>query len=435
MNSIFIDIHGSCVSRDIFNCPDNKNVKVRHYFSRNNIASSMMPPADISTKKEELSKYDSEYSHRCVRQAIEKQAVPLLTESESEFLVIDFFDFCQPVACYKGTTFSTYDYCFYHTSAFRNEREAYSSVNFFDVPSYLWYGYIDLYFQKMTQKFGKQRIILNKLNCCNGYIDKSGNLKPTPENLLNFGNAKFNKHLDDLENYVIQKYNPYVIDITKYFIPDETDNPDVTPIHYEGSYHEAAWFLINNILMNKPTQRLYDNLPPKVVASLLCRNVNKDDFIDIYNTRSKPYVCHDLLDDIFINSTSHDVMGNRYWLGELYEEFHQRISSVSDYHDKNALVNYVIAVESFKTCNEYQKQTIKLLQEKKNYLLLSHNELINQFNHAIDTSDLKWITILKCLGILYPEDTYIMNMLLNYYTAMDDSVNIAKLKQRLRKND
>ena len=355
----------------------------------------------------------------------------MLMESESEFLVIDFFDFCQPVACYKDTTFSTYDYCFYRTSAFRNESKAYSSVNFFDVPCYLWYGYVDLYFHKMTQKFGERSIILNKLSCYNGYIDRKGHLRPTPENLLNFGNAKFNEKLDDLENYVIHKFNPYVIDITKYFIPDENNNPDVTPIHYESGYHEAAWFLTSNIVMNKPTQRLYDNLPPKVIASLLHRNVNDNDFLEIYNSRSKPYVCHDLLDDIFINSDTLDIMANRHWLGKLFEEFHQRIPSISDYHDKDALANYITAVDNFKTCNEYQERIVKLLREKKEYLLLSHNELINQFNAAVEASDLKWITILNCLGILYAEDTTIMNMLLNYYTATNDSANIAKMKQRL----
>lgn len=428
---MLVDIHGSCVSRTIFNYPANETVKVKRYFARNNHASSMMPPADISTKREELLIHDSEYSHRCMRQAIEKQAVPSLMESESEFLVIDFFDFCQPVACYKDTTFSTYDYCFYNTSAFRNERQAYSSFNYFDVPSCLWYGYIDLYFQKMTRKYGNQNIVLNKLSCFNGYIDKFGNLQPTPEKLLNFGNAKFNKNMDDLETYVIERYHPYVIDITKYFVPDEHHNPDVTPIHYEESYQEAGWFHTCNILMNKPTQRVFDHLPPKVISSLLNRQVNDADFIRIYNARSKPYLCHDLLDDILADLSTDDIAANRRWLAELFEVLDQEIASALDYHDQDALLNFLAAAEKLKTSNEYQRKAVELLRGKKEYLSLSDHELIKQFNRAVDTADSKWAVILKCMGIRYPEDTSIMNMLLNYYTAVNDAAKMTQIKHRL----
>ncbi len=391
----------------------------------------MMPPADISTTREELLIHDSEYSHRCMRQAIEKLAVPLLMESASEFLVIDFFDFCQPVASYKDTTFSTYDYCFYNTNAFRNNREAYSSFNFFDVPNFLWYGYIDFYFQKMTRKYGNENIILNKLSCFNGYIDKCGNLQPTPENLLNFGSAKFNQKLDELETYVIDKYKPYVIDITKYFVPDEHHNPDVTPIHYEDGYREAGWFHTTNILRNKPPRKFHAYLPPKVVSSLLKRNVNDADFAKIYHARSNPYPCHDLLDDILSDMNADDIAQNRRWLAELYETFDQKVPDAVDYCNRDALLNYLAATESYHISNEYQRRVIAMFRERQKYLSLPDHELIKRFNKAVDSSDSKWVVILKCMAIIHPEDTDIMNMLLNYYTAMNDVVKITQMKHRL----
>ncbi|WP_432749814.1 DUF6270 domain-containing protein [Paenibacillus amylolyticus] len=51
---VLVDIHGSCLSRNIFNVDKDTDILVNNYISRSNIVSSMMPPADINTKREEL---------------------------------------------------------------------------------------------------------------------------------------------------------------------------------------------------------------------------------------------------------------------------------------------------------------------------------------------------------------------------------------------
>ncbi|MFB5763841.1 DUF6270 domain-containing protein [Paenibacillus medicaginis] len=287
---ILVDVHGSCVSRNIFNFNKNTDISVNQYFSRNNIVSSMMPPASISTNREELIRYNSEYSHRCLRYAIEKKTVPLLKSSIADFLVIDFFDLCQPVAVYKNTTFSTYDYVFYNTAAYKSEPEKYKTVNFLELPIWSWYGYIDLYWQQMIEKFG-ENVILVRLQCCNKYISKDGTVRKTLPNLLNFGNPIYNKQLYDLEEYVINKYDPYIIDISKYFVADENYNPDVTPVHFEENYGVTSWILMEDIILNKPKQKYYDNITPEVVADLLERPVDDENFKIIWDESENFFCC------------------------------------------------------------------------------------------------------------------------------------------------
>ena len=131
----------------------------------------------------------SEYSERCMKFSLNKETLPLLLQSTSDYLVIDFFDLCQPVAAFSNTTFSTYDYTFYNTSTFRKNRTEFSEVDFLSIPIFLWYGYVDAYFQQVTKKHAGN-IILNRLNCSGVYMTKSYQIKSIPERLLYFGNAK-----------------------------------------------------------------------------------------------------------------------------------------------------------------------------------------------------------------------------------------------------
>lgn len=430
---VLVDIHGSCLSRNIFNVSKDTNISVNNYFSRNNIVSSMMPPADISTTQEELV-YNSEYSHRCLRNAIEKNTVPLLLKSDSNFLVIDFFDLCQPVVSYKNTTFSTYDYSFFNTAAFKNEPEKFQNVNFLDIPTCLWYGYMDIYWEKMIEKFGAN-IILIRVKCRNQYISTNREVKDTPSRLLRFGDAAFNKQLLELEEYIIQKYNPYVIDVSKYFIADENHNPDVTPVHFEENYSISSWSLMQNIIVNKPKQRYHDNLSPKVVSELLGRDLDDHNFELIWKDTESCFVGNDLLDDIAKKSDTKDIIENRRWLSVLYRKFdevHNILLSEEDFEKRLSLINNFINKVQVIQDNVYENQFINKLKEKQAYLNQPVQYLSESFMSALREGDLEWIKILDCLGILLPQDEGVMYYKLQYYTALNDNAMIYKLQTCLQ---
>ncbi|KIL40661.1 hypothetical protein SD70_12160 [Gordoniibacillus kamchatkensis] len=427
-----VDIHGSCLSRNIFNFNKNTNITVNQYFSRNNIVSSMMPPADISTSREELLFFDSEYSHRCLRYAIEKKAVPLLKASIAEFLVVDFFDFCQPVAAYKNTTFSTYDYSFFNTAAYKNEPEKFKEVNFFELPNWLWYGYVDLYWQLMIEKFG-DRIVLVRLNCCNKYISKDGIVKPTPSNLLKYGTPKYNKQLHELEEYIIDKYNPYVIDVSKYFIADENYNPDVSPVHFEENYGLSSWQLMQTIILNKPKQKYYDTLTPRVVADLLNRPIDDQNYKIIWSESEHFFVACDLLDDISSQSEHLGIIKNRKWLASLYSKADNIFSKpYLEITEKLSLINqFIDDLKHPETENDFTREYVQKLKEKQYYLNQPVEQLLENFLNALDTGDLKWVQMLNCIGILLPANEDVIYYQLEYNKAIGEKNMVTKLKQRL----
>ena len=234
--SISVNVHGSCVSRDGFNPISEGKIKVKHLFSRNNIVSAMMPPCDLEFSHGELVQYESEYAERCMTYALNKKTVGLLMESDASYLVVDFFDFCQPVIGFRDTTFSSYDYCFYHTKAFKEYKDEMMAVDFLAMPACFWYGYVSLYFDRVTEKYNGN-VILNRLSCSGLYMDSGHAVKKIPENLHHFGSDRHNAALHALEEYVIQRYPQiHAVDITKYFIPDQSYNPDTTPVHYEEHY-------------------------------------------------------------------------------------------------------------------------------------------------------------------------------------------------------
>jgi hypothetical protein len=205
-----VDVHGSCVSRSIFNQDKSGDVSVGQNFSRNNIVSCMMPPVELEIPREEL-RYRSDYAYRCVEYALNKETVPRLLDSTADFLAVDFFDMCQHVAAIGHTTCQTYDYTLLNAPSFRN-RMGGGGLLFLEIPTYLWYGYVDLYWMNITEKY-QNNIILSRLNCCGEYLTKESAVAPLPERTLFFGNEKYNKALAELEQYIIDKYKPYVIDI------------------------------------------------------------------------------------------------------------------------------------------------------------------------------------------------------------------------------
>jgi len=322
--AVLVDVHGSCVSRSCFEFIDKSQILVQHTFSRNHIVSCMMPPANLSFQHGELQLYNSEYSERCMRLALDKQTVPLLLKSDAEYLIIDFFDFCQPVAAYLDTTFSTYDYTFYRTSAYQEHKELFNTVDFLNVPVCLWYGYVDAYFRAMDEKF-HGHIVLNRLNCCGIYLSKSGAVEEIPQNFRFFGDVKYNQLLWALENYVIDKYHPIVIDISKYFISDENYNPDTTPVHFEKNYN----ILQSNILLQILTdgkRGYFDVLPASIIADLLRRPISDEDFCTICSQRTPFFNSDTVLDYIFQIQDVKEITANREWIASIYQKYDEACS-------------------------------------------------------------------------------------------------------------
>ncbi|MCL2018742.1 MAG: DUF6270 domain-containing protein [Oscillospiraceae bacterium] len=429
-DEILVDVHGSCVSRNIFNVNifENSKIKVNQHFSRNCVISSMMPPVDFNVEQSEML-HKSDYSYRCMRYALHKNTVPLLEKSTSQFLVIDFFDLCQNAVAYKNTTFSHYDTSFFATSAYKENVDKYKIVHFFDMPMFLWFGYIDLYLNKMTEKFG-DNIILVRLQCAKYYIGKNvpsgGVVKDFPEWKLGYGNALYNEKLKELEDCIIEKYNPYVIDVSKYFISDESHNADFTPVHFENDYALAASKSMYEIIKKKPKQKYYENIDASIVSRILGRNISEPDFIKIYHSSAVPFNSCELLDEITLLFSENDIIKNRKWLSLLYESFYNICSDNVSVDSCGKFLDYTKKLSNSRDfCVEYLEQ----LNNKFNFLNMDADCLLSLFEEALNENDLIWMTILSCLRILEPNNEKVILYSKAYYSMKND-VNKVKIYEQ-----
>lgn len=428
--SVKVDVHGSCVSRSCFEMIDKTLVEVSNTFSRNHIVSCMMPPANIPFSHGDLQQYSSEHSERCMRRALDKSTLPLLLQSEADYIVIDFFDLCQPVAAYNDTTFSTYDYTFYNSPFYKANAQKFSVVDFFNLPVFLWYGYVDTYFQKISEKF-HDRIILNRLNCSTVFMSKNHRIYDIPERLCSFGNAKYNTALYDLENYIIDKYQPYVIDISKYFIPDEADNPDTTPVHYENLYTVTQSSIMKRILTDTENRtRYFDALPPLTTAALLERPVSDKDFLRIYKERELPFSCDSLLDYVFQMWEAEEIAKNRVWIARLYRKYDSALKNIPSDSTllQPLLSDHDLWSDMSNSSSSLRQSVFQYLHDTDLLLHMPVADLYRRFLSAFESGQLsKWILELNALSILAPDYQDVPRYLSQFYEAAGDDYSIRKL--------
>ena len=431
--AVLIDVHGSCVSRTCFNFIDNSKIQVNHNFSRNHLVSCMMPPVNLYFEHGELVTHKSEYAERCMNLALNKKTLPMLLESESEYIVIDFFDFCQPVCGFYDSTFSSYDYTFYRTNAFKENKENIIQIDFLNIPTSLWYGYVDLYFKKIKEKFG-DHIILNRLNCSNTYVSKENKLKEIPERLRHFGNSTYNQALHALEDYVIEKYCPYVVDISKYFIPDENYNPDTTPVHYEKNYHLLQSDIISRIILKQcvcggVALRYYDTLTPLITSELLRRSISNQDFFTLYQERTLPFSTDTLLDYIFQLQNLDTITSNRNWISSLYR-LYSLILQKTGGKVRPGIQRLLQNRDLWKDQNvsPLKQMVYNYLSEVNQYLHTHIPEIYQEFiSNFEDGIPEKWMMLLNILSIISPDYEDVQLYLSQFYQATDDRDSIQKM--------
>lgn len=256
------DINGHGIADD--------NMELGYFLDKQNIVCAMMPPAFTD---EEIDSIDIEClydksRYNSLKQCLNKKTVELLLESDAEYLIIDLYDFHNDIAIYNNTAFSTCAHEFLNTNLYKRISDNVKWSNFMFHPTWTWYPYIDLFFEKIMQKYDSNHIILNRVNCNKYYLGKDGRVKPISENFRRGWHAKYeyNENIRRIEDYIIQKCNPYVIDISKYYLVDENKWDDLNGTHYENGFYSQTFDIIKEIINNKPDKRVYDM--PKFMSEL-----------------------------------------------------------------------------------------------------------------------------------------------------------------------
>ena len=263
-----INILGGCVSRVSLLDGNQKmhgiadeSMELGYFLDKQNIVCAMMPPP-FSREEVDAIQADELWDKSrlyTVKQCLNKDTVNLLMESDADYLVMDLYDMQTSFATYKATCFSTCANEVLLTKLLQKHDGEVSLANFLDFHPALWYGYVDLFFQKIMEKYDSDHIILNRFRCNNYYLAKDGFIREIPDEFKNYfqPNPKYNKQLTELEDYIIEKCNPYVIDLSKYFMGDANAWNNIQGAHFENEFYRETFDQIKRIIKGETDTRYY----------------------------------------------------------------------------------------------------------------------------------------------------------------------------------
>lgn len=187
---IKINVLGSCVSRvslldgvqSAHGVLDDR-LDLGYFLDKQNIVCAMLP-APFSREEvdtitvDELS--DKSRLHS-LKQCLNKSTVPMLLESDAEYLVMDFYDMGINFCTYENTMFATQANEFCQTALYRKYSDKIGIGNLYDIATCLWYGYIDLFMEKILTKYDSDHIIFNRFRCNTYYLNKDGKVSIIPD--------------------------------------------------------------------------------------------------------------------------------------------------------------------------------------------------------------------------------------------------------------
>lgn len=263
-----INILGSCISRvSLLDGIQTKhgtaddNLELGYFLDKQNIVCAMTPSPFTKEEIDTISAdelYDKSRI-RSLKQTLDKSTLSLLLESDADYVMIDFYDMGIVFLSMENTCMATQAHEFCNTALFRKYQDKMTAWNLYDLPTWLWYPYIDLFMEKLMQKYDSDHIILNRFRCNSYYLDVDGKIKKIPDIFKQIyqPNPKYNKNAMALEQYFIDKYNPWVIDLSKYFMGDRNSWENLNGAHFEKQFYRETFDQIKRIIFENNAERYF----------------------------------------------------------------------------------------------------------------------------------------------------------------------------------
>lgn len=269
-----ITVLGSCISRvsllygnpydhGIYQGEEN-GIALEYYLDKHNIALAPLDPPftdeEVDTILPEML-YDSGRT-QSLKQQLKKSTIPMILNGEADWLVMDFYDFHNYIFSYNDTAFGTQSNEFCRTNLHEKYKEQLTGWSLFDVPSWILCGMVDRFFEKISPRIAADHIILNRFRSNTYMLNKEGKIQTISEEWKQPYQChdKYNDKCRALEEYVIQKYNPWVIDISHYFMGDANVWDNWNGSHFEKEFYRETYTQIMKIVKGKTDCKYYDRV-------------------------------------------------------------------------------------------------------------------------------------------------------------------------------
>lgn len=261
-----MDIHGSCVSRDVFREQD--EIAVKTYIGRNSIMSTQYPV--VSTKFQDTSSKNSDWEKRMLDIDFSKSLFEELEKSHSEYLMIDLIDEIfelVKVVTDDGKESAVTNSQVLKKSDYRllcklDEVEVINTRNF---PFSKIIDAIKDYVNKIIKIYGEDHIIINEAYPVERVIDKDGIIKCFDQKSRN--NIKHNRYKLELYYALLEYEMPkaYVIKMPDSISADANHNLGIASTCFEQRFYENVYqHTVSYIMKNNVYESLRrDNIAEK----------------------------------------------------------------------------------------------------------------------------------------------------------------------------
>nr|MBP3599178.1 hypothetical protein [Eubacterium sp.] len=177
-----------------------------------------------------------------------------LEEKPTQYLVLDLcYTASHALLKWKDQVFTKNPR--FVASKFYQEHE--SEMELLDVlhdASVDWKPYMDAYIQLISKYYDKDHIILVKSRCPKWFVTHT-HVRP----LLKKDRVIYNKRIKVMEDYFVEKVDPYVVDIYSHYFAKYKEKKGFQMSFYEKPFYHHAKRLISTIIRTKPEQRVFSD--------------------------------------------------------------------------------------------------------------------------------------------------------------------------------
>lgn len=225
MENVFpmrLAIHGSCVSRDIFEMVAEQNILICEYIARNSIVASVFPPANILPE----SKENENWRERMVRIDCSKTLFDRLRKANADYILIDLID--ERFSLNKvGDSFITWS----GGAKEYLENIPEDLIHASKISKDMLRQYVKKYCERLLSIFSPTQIILYRARFLNRYIDLNGDIVDFPAEKMLYYNI-LNNHISFLYDEMEKILNCRVIQLPVEALASEDNKWGLAPMHY-----------------------------------------------------------------------------------------------------------------------------------------------------------------------------------------------------------
>ena len=240
-----IDIHGSCVSRDVFNFDENKEVEIGQYFARQSFVSAVSTP---SIKQINVN-LPSSFQKRMVESDLTKDMFEKLSLKKARYLLIDLIDERLNLIKYNNSIFTFSDEL--KNSKFMENFDV-EVVDKLSMSNSIWKKSMDEYVNRLLEIYDEDKIIIHEAYLVESYLTRDNQKKYFPEDNRRYIKL-LNRFFKKYYAYLKQKLpNSHVISISEdNYQSWEGHLWEKAPMHYENRYYQDVLKIIKNIIFDE----------------------------------------------------------------------------------------------------------------------------------------------------------------------------------------